>query len=82
MSFDEMVAAYADVIVSQWPARPYFVAGYSFGGAVIFEIGKRLEVQGRAVAWVGAIAPSSVQTPRLLNNCSPPRPTRALVRIQ
>nr|UVV38562.1 polyporic acid synthetase CorA [Terana caerulea] len=52
-SFDEMVASYADAILGQWPAGPYFVAGYSFGGAVAFEIGKRLEAQRRAVAWLG-----------------------------
>ncbi|KIP03659.1 hypothetical protein PHLGIDRAFT_229718 [Phlebiopsis gigantea 11061_1 CR5-6] len=52
-SFAEMVATYTAAIEAQQPAGPYHVGGYSFGGAVAFEIAKALEARGRAVAWVG-----------------------------
>lgn len=54
-SFEEMVDSYTFAIESQYPSGPYFLAGYSFGGAVAFEIGKRLEARGKRVAWVGIL---------------------------
>jgi thioesterase domain-containing protein len=52
-SFDEMVECYTSAIETRYPKGPYFLAGYSFGGAVAFEIGKRLTQHGKRVAWVG-----------------------------
>ncbi|OJT07761.1 Polyketide synthase PksJ [Trametes pubescens] len=52
-TFDEMVETYVDAIVRQDPEGPYYVGGYSFGGAVAFEMAKVLEARGRKVAWVG-----------------------------
>jgi acyl-CoA synthetase (AMP-forming)/AMP-acid ligase II/thioesterase domain-containing protein len=54
-SFDEMVACYVRAIRAQQPAGPYAVAGYSYGGAVAFEIAKALESQGQQVDFVGII---------------------------
>ncbi|MER5850832.1 non-ribosomal peptide synthetase [Streptomyces sp. NPDC002012] len=52
-SFDEMVATYVAAIRRAQPSGPYAVAGYSYGGAVAFEIAKRLEAQGDEVKFVG-----------------------------
>ncbi|ATL25529.1 non-ribosomal peptide synthetase [Streptomyces formicae] len=52
-SFDEMVATYVTAIRRAQPHGPYAVAGYSYGGAVAFEIAKRLEADGDEVKFVG-----------------------------
>ena len=52
-TFDEMVNAYAAAIETKQAEGPYYVGGYSFGGAVAFEIAKVLEKKGKTVAWVG-----------------------------
>ncbi|MFE0175384.1 alpha/beta fold hydrolase [Streptomyces sp. NPDC059002] len=52
-SFDEMVSTYVDAIRRVQPRGPYAVAGYSYGGAVAFEIAKRLEADGDEVGFVG-----------------------------
>ncbi|WP_307629589.1 non-ribosomal peptide synthetase [Streptomyces turgidiscabies] len=53
-SFEEMVATYVDAIRATQPHGPYAVAGYSYGGAVAFEIAKVLEAQGERVDFVGS----------------------------
>ncbi|MEV5987104.1 non-ribosomal peptide synthetase [Streptomyces sp. NPDC052051] len=52
-SFDEMVTTYVAAIRRTQPSGPYAVAGYSYGGAVAFEIAKRLEADGDEVKFVG-----------------------------
>ncbi|NSC20063.1 alpha/beta fold hydrolase [Streptomyces albus subsp. chlorinus] len=52
-SFDEMVTTYTEAIRRVQPGGPYAVAGYSYGGAVAFEIAKRLEADGDEVGFVG-----------------------------
>ncbi|MFF3645058.1 AMP-binding protein [Streptomyces sp. NPDC002564] len=52
-SFDEMVSTYVAAMRRAQPRGPYAVAGYSYGGAVAFEIAKRLEAEGDEVAFVG-----------------------------
>ncbi|KRV50205.1 peptide synthetase [Wenjunlia vitaminophila] len=52
-SFDEMVTTYVEAIRRTQPSGPYAVAGYSYGGAVAFEIAKRLEADGDEVGFVG-----------------------------
>lgn len=52
-SFAEMVATYVEAIRRVQPEGPYAVAGYSYGGAVAFEIAKLLEAQGDEVGFVG-----------------------------
>ncbi|MEV5596388.1 non-ribosomal peptide synthetase [Streptomyces sp. NPDC052496] len=51
--FDEMVQCYVRAIRERQPHGPYAVAGYSYGGAVAFEIAKTLEAQGERVDFVG-----------------------------
>lgn len=52
-SFDDMVSSYVAAIRRAQPSGPYAVAGYSYGGAVAFEIAKRLEADGEEVRFVG-----------------------------
>jgi thioesterase domain-containing protein len=52
-TFDEMVDTYVRAIRRAQPSGPYAVAGYSYGGAVAFEIAKRLEALGERVEFVG-----------------------------
>lgn len=52
-SFREMVDCYVDAIRSRQPSGPYAIAGYSYGGAVAFEIAKTLEGLGERVDFVG-----------------------------
>jgi amino acid adenylation domain-containing protein len=40
------------------PQGPYFLAGYSFGGLVIFEVAQRLKQQGETIALLALIDPS------------------------
>ncbi|WP_331723503.1 non-ribosomal peptide synthetase [Streptomyces sp. NBC_00122] len=54
VSFEQMVDAYVDAIRARQPHGPYAVAGYSYGGAVAFEIAKILESQGERVDFVGS----------------------------
>ncbi|MGI8312569.1 alpha/beta fold hydrolase [Saccharopolyspora hattusasensis] len=53
-SFAEMVDSYVTAIRAKQPHGPYAVAGYSYGGAVAFEIAKVLESQGERVDFVGS----------------------------
>ncbi|MFI1333628.1 AMP-binding protein [Streptomyces sp. NPDC020845] len=53
-SFEEMVTTYVEAIRATQPHGPYAVAGYSYGGAVAFEIAKELEAQGERVDFVGS----------------------------
>lgn len=53
-SFAEMVGSYVQAIRARQPHGPYAVAGYSYGGAVAFEIAKELEAQGERVDFVGS----------------------------
>ncbi|GAA2095450.1 non-ribosomal peptide synthetase [Streptomyces albiaxialis] len=52
-SFEEMVSTYVAAIRRVQPSGPYAVAGYSYGGAVAFEIAKRLEADGDEAGFVG-----------------------------
>ncbi|EKM53130.1 uncharacterized protein PHACADRAFT_197555 [Phanerochaete carnosa HHB-10118-sp] len=54
-SFEEMVAEYVAAVETHQPAGPYYLGGYSFGGAVAFEMAKVLEAKGKRVAWVGIL---------------------------
>ncbi|KAJ7210106.1 acetyl-CoA synthetase-like protein [Mycena pura] len=54
-SLDETVQAYTDAIDNAYPTGPYYLAGYSYGSAIAFEIGKRLESKGKRVDWLGIL---------------------------
>jgi non-ribosomal peptide synthase protein (TIGR01720 family) len=46
---------YTDAIVNAWPAGPYRLGGWSFGGVVAFEIARRLRAAGRTVALMAVL---------------------------
>lgn len=54
-TFDEMVATYVAAIENEYPSGPYYIAGYSFGAAVAFEICKQLEAKRKDVPWFGVL---------------------------
>lgn len=54
-SFDEMVQCYSEAISSCYPTGPYYIAGYSFGGAIAFEIAKTLEARGKRICFLGIL---------------------------
>ncbi|MGW0337657.1 AMP-binding protein [Streptomyces sp. NPDC003011] len=53
-TFEQMVDSYVTAIRARQPHGPYAVAGYSYGGAVAFEIAKVLRSQGERVDFVGS----------------------------
>ncbi|MFD8495143.1 thioesterase domain-containing protein [Amycolatopsis sp. NPDC059657] len=48
-SWDEMVGCYVDAIRRTQPEGPYALTGYSLGGAIAFDVAKRLEAAGERV---------------------------------
>ncbi|TLS47363.1 alpha/beta fold hydrolase [Streptomyces montanus] len=53
-SMAEMVDTYVQAIRAKQPHGPYALAGYSYGGAVAFEMAKVLQAQGERVDFVGS----------------------------
>ncbi|WP_432586727.1 non-ribosomal peptide synthetase [Streptomyces sp. HD1123-B1] len=53
-SFEEMVDTYVRAIRARQPHGPYALAGYSYGGAVAFEMAKVLEAEGERVDFIGS----------------------------
>jgi acyl-CoA synthetase (AMP-forming)/AMP-acid ligase II/thioesterase domain-containing protein/acyl carrier protein len=53
-TFEEMVTTYVAAIRARQPHGPYALAGYSYGGAVAFEIAKVLEADGEQVDFCGS----------------------------
>jgi hypothetical protein len=54
-TLEEMVRKYTDSIEATYPSGPYFISGYSYGGAVAFEVGKLLESRSKTVSWLGVM---------------------------
>ncbi|NOJ93037.1 alpha/beta fold hydrolase, partial [Corallococcus coralloides] len=48
-SVDEMATAYLEGLRALQPAGPYLLVGASFGGAVVYEMARRLTAEGHAV---------------------------------
>ena len=51
----EMAADYLELIRSQQAAGPYFLGGWSMGGAVAFEMARQLRSQDEEVAFLGLL---------------------------
>lgn len=67
LSMEEMVAGYTAEIRQVQPAGPYRIVGYSFGGAVAFELAVHLQASGEQVAYLGLLdrmTPSRSTAPR------------------
>ncbi|RKH67339.1 acyltransferase domain-containing protein, partial [Corallococcus interemptor] len=48
-SVDEMATAYLEGLRALQPSGPYLLVGASFGGAVVYEMARRLKAEGHAV---------------------------------
>ncbi|MCU0680746.1 MAG: alpha/beta fold hydrolase, partial [Polyangiaceae bacterium] len=59
----ELAAGYLAALRREQPAGPYLLGGYSLGGAVAFEMARRLEAEGeRALLWLlDAPAPGALE---------------------
>jgi len=55
MTIEAMAAHYVEELRLVHPQGPYFIAGYSFGGVVAFEMGQQLLEQGEPVAFLGIL---------------------------
>jgi amino acid adenylation domain-containing protein len=54
-TIEEMAAHYVREIVSLQPEGPYFLAGYSAGGLIAYELAQQLHRAGRPVAMLGLL---------------------------
>jgi amino acid adenylation domain-containing protein len=54
-SVTEQAGRYADALQQVYPQGPYFLAGWSLGGPVAFELACQLRASGREVAFLGLI---------------------------
>jgi aspartate racemase len=62
---EDMATHYIKEIRAFQPEGPYFLAGFSFGGAVAFEMARQLHAQGQKVAW---LALCDTHSPKLREN--------------
>jgi len=62
---EDMVTLYIKEIRTLQPKGPYFLAGYSFGGLVAFEMAQQLRAEGQEVA---LLALFDSHSPKLLEN--------------
>ena len=54
-------ACYADAILQQQPEGPYYLAGYSSGGLVTFEVARQLARAGHEIAFIGLLDTSATE---------------------
>jgi len=52
---EEMAACYLEAVRQVQPAGPYFLGGWSLGGTVAFEMARRLQQEGEAVALLAIV---------------------------
>ena len=52
---EDMASNFIRSIQTIQPHGPYFLVGYSFGGAIAFEIARQLTARGQKVAWLGLV---------------------------
>jgi acyl-CoA synthetase (AMP-forming)/AMP-acid ligase II/thioesterase domain-containing protein/acyl carrier protein/NADP-dependent 3-hydroxy acid dehydrogenase YdfG len=71
-SIPEMAAAYLEEIRTLQPAGPYYLAGYSNGGIIAYEMAQQLVAQGEKVALLALLDTAS---PSLLNETQRLLPT-------
>jgi amino acid adenylation domain-containing protein len=62
---EDMATLYIKEIRTLYPEGPYFLAGYSFGGTLAFEMAQQLHAQGQKVA---LLALCDTQSPTLQEN--------------
>jgi acyl transferase domain-containing protein/non-ribosomal peptide synthetase component F/thioesterase domain-containing protein/acyl carrier protein len=54
-TFEDLAERYVREIKSVQPSGPYLVGGYSMGGALAYEVSRRMVTDGDEVAWTGLI---------------------------
>lgn len=54
-SIEEMAAFYLSEILEQNPDGPYALAGYSFGGLIVYEMAQQLKAMGKEVSMLGML---------------------------
>ncbi len=54
-TIEEMAAYYISEIIRQNPDGPYALAGYSFGGLIVFEMAQQLRAMGKEVSMLGVL---------------------------
>jgi thioesterase domain-containing protein/acyl carrier protein len=66
-SLAALAACYADAIRQQQPEGPYYLAGYSAGGLIAFDIARQLARAGHRIAFIGLLDTAATQqrAPRL-----------------
>jgi amino acid adenylation domain-containing protein len=62
-SIEEMASHYVNEIRASHPEGPYYLAGYSMGGLIAFEIAQQLRRQGQRVAFLGLLDTSPQSVP-------------------
>ena len=55
ISFNDIVASNFEEIRRIQESGPYFLAGWSLGGLVAYEVAGRLQASGKSVAWLGLV---------------------------
>eukprot|EP00026_Physarum_polycephalum_P002120 Phypoly_transcript_02124.p1 GENE.Phypoly_transcript_02124~~Phypoly_transcript_02124.p1 ORF type:complete len:957 (+),score=96.30 Phypoly_transcript_02124:103-2871(+) len=71
-----LAATYVQAVFDIQPIGPYYIAGYSFGAAVAFEMGHQMICKGKQIGRVGLIAP-----PLWPYNVSPIREFRLMIAV-
>ena len=61
-TLDEMVEAYVAAIRSVQAEGPYYIAGWSFGGVVAYEIARRLQAAGAEIGRLAVLDISPLET--------------------
>ena len=51
---EDMAAMYIQTIQSIQPQGPYFLAGWSFGGHIVFEMAQQLMAQSQKISFLGS----------------------------
>jgi amino acid adenylation domain-containing protein len=57
-SVEDLAAYYVQIIKMAQPQGPYFLAGYSFGGLVVYEVAQQLQAQGDEIGLLGLLEPT------------------------
>ncbi|MBN2717429.1 MAG: acyltransferase domain-containing protein [Deltaproteobacteria bacterium] len=62
-TIEEIAEDHIAAIRHNQPRGPYYIAGYSFGGAIAFEMAQRLTAVGETIAWLGLLDAQSPTLP-------------------
>ena len=67
-SIEEMAAYFITLITAVQPSGPYFLCGFSMGGAIAYEIALQLKKRQQTVAFLAALGASAPGLPRTFRN--------------